>query len=62
MTESPLRAHEVTLAYDGNVVAQDLSVSIPERGFTAIVGPNARGKSTPLLVRMQRKGLLAALG
>jgi iron complex transport system ATP-binding protein len=54
MTGSPLEAHEVTLAYDGNVVARDLSVSIPARGFTAIVGPNACGKSTLLraLVRM----------
>jgi iron complex transport system ATP-binding protein len=54
VSESPLRAQEVTLAYDGNVVARDLSVSIPDGGFTAIVGPNACGKSTLLraLVRM----------
>ena len=54
MSESPLKGHELTLAYDGNVVSRDLSVSIPEGGFTAIVGPNACGKSTLLraLVRM----------
>jgi ABC-type cobalamin/Fe3+-siderophores transport system ATPase subunit len=48
MTDAPLRAHELTLAYDGNVVARDLSVAIPASGFTAIVGPNACGKSTLL--------------
>jgi iron complex transport system ATP-binding protein len=54
MTEAPLQAQEVTLAYDGTVVARDLTVSIPRSGFTAIVGPNACGKSTLLraLVRV----------
>jgi iron-siderophore transport system ATP-binding protein len=54
VSDAPLRALEVTLAYDGNVVARDLSVAIPASGFTAIVGPNACGKSTLLraLVRM----------
>jgi len=51
---SSLRADAVTLAYDRRVVAEDLTVAIPDGGFTAIVGPNACGKSTLLraLVRM----------
>jgi iron complex transport system ATP-binding protein len=54
MSSAPLRADAVTLAYDARVVAEGLSVDIPEGGFTAIVGPNACGKSTLLraLVRM----------
>ena len=54
MSTSPLRAQGVTLAYDGLVVTHELSVDIPEGSFTAIVGPNACGKSTLLraLVRM----------
>jgi iron complex transport system ATP-binding protein len=54
MSGTPLRAQRVTLAYDREVVARDLTVSIPASGFTAIVGPNACGKSTLLraLVRM----------
>ena len=49
-----LHADRVTLAYDRRVVTQDLDVAIPEGGFTAIVGPNACGKSTLLraLARM----------
>ncbi|MES1193242.1 MAG: ABC transporter ATP-binding protein, partial [Solirubrobacterales bacterium] len=56
MSTAPLRAQGVTLAYDGLVVTRELSVDIPAGGFTAIVGPNACGKSTLLraLVRMLR--------
>lgn len=38
----------LTLAYDGRTVAEDLAVTIPDRSFTVIVGPNACGKSTLL--------------
>jgi iron complex transport system ATP-binding protein len=50
----PLRAARVTLAYDGHVVARDLDVRIDRGELTAIVGPNACGKSTLLraLARM----------
>ncbi|QNP62608.1 ABC transporter ATP-binding protein [Streptomyces genisteinicus] len=43
-----LTAHEVTLAYDQRVIAENLSVEIPDNSFTVIVGPNACGKSTLL--------------
>jgi iron complex transport system ATP-binding protein len=43
-----LRAEGVTLAYDGRVVAENLSVAMPDDSFTVIVGPNACGKSTLL--------------
>jgi len=48
VTGAPLHAQDVTLAYDKRVVAEGLDVAIPEGGFTAIVGPNACGKSTLL--------------
>ena len=49
-----LRAEDVTLAYEKRIVAEALDVEISDRGFTAIVGPNACGKSTLLraLARM----------
>ncbi|GIH31720.1 ABC transporter [Microbispora amethystogenes] len=43
-----LRGDALTLAYDGRVVAEGLDVSIPDRSFTVVVGPNACGKSTLL--------------
>lgn len=49
-----LSAEDVTLAYDQRVIAEQLSVEIPDNSFTVIVGPNACGKSTLLraLARM----------
>ncbi|MEU6893669.1 ABC transporter ATP-binding protein [Streptomyces sp. NPDC046557] len=49
-----LTARNVTLGYDRRVIAEDLSVEIPDHSFTVIVGPNACGKSTLLraLARM----------
>jgi iron complex transport system ATP-binding protein len=43
-----LRAEEVTLAYDRRVVAENLTVAVPDGSFTVVVGPNACGKSTLL--------------
>ncbi|WSI58501.1 ABC transporter ATP-binding protein [Streptomyces platensis] len=45
---SRLSAENVTLAYDQRVIAENLSVAIPDHSFTVIVGPNACGKSTLL--------------
>ncbi|MFD8611850.1 ABC transporter ATP-binding protein [Streptomyces sp. NPDC059631] len=47
-TVSRLSADNVTLAYDQRVIAEELSVEIPDNSFTVIVGPNACGKSTLL--------------
>ncbi|MEU4346623.1 ABC transporter ATP-binding protein [Streptomyces sp. NPDC023838] len=43
-----LSADSVTLGYDQRVIAEDLSVEIPDHSFTVVVGPNACGKSTLL--------------
>lgn len=45
---SRLEAVNVDLAYDRRMVVEDLSLAIPDGRITAIVGPNACGKSTLL--------------
>lgn len=45
---SRLSAEGITLSYDRAEVVRDLSVTVPTGGFTAIIGPNACGKSTLL--------------
>ncbi|GHC74739.1 ABC transporter ATP-binding protein [Streptomyces cinnamoneus] len=57
---SRLSAESVTLAYDGRVIAEDLSVAVPDHSFTVIVGPNACGKST--LLRALSRMLKPAAG
>ncbi|WP_158970849.1 ABC transporter ATP-binding protein [Chachezhania sediminis] len=43
-----LQAEAVTLRYGARAISQNLSLSVPDGVFTAIVGPNACGKSTLL--------------
>ncbi|WP_327298414.1 MULTISPECIES: ABC transporter ATP-binding protein [unclassified Streptomyces] len=43
-----LTAESVTLGYEQRVIAENLSVEIPDNSFSVIVGPNACGKSTLL--------------
>lgn len=52
---SRLRARELSLGYGDRLVVDDLALEVPHGAFTAIVGPNACGKSTLLraLVRLQ---------
>lgn len=51
-----LRTEGLTLAYDGRTVIEGLELEIPDGRITAIVGPNASGKSTLLrgLARLMR--------
>ena len=61
--ETRLTARSATIAYEGHVVSRDLDVDIPAGVFTAIVGPNACGKSTLLraLARLHRPARGAVL-
>lgn len=43
-----LHADRVTLGYDSDPILADLTATIPDGSFTAIIGPNACGKSTLL--------------
>ncbi|MFI0793239.1 ABC transporter ATP-binding protein [Micromonospora rubida] len=45
---SHLTAEDVTLGYGERVVSTRVSLAVPDGAFTAIVGPNACGKSTLL--------------
>ncbi|MGC5030770.1 ABC transporter ATP-binding protein [Micromonospora sp. DT229] len=51
---SRLTAQDVTLGYGERVVSTRVTLAVPDGAFTAIVGPNACGKSTLLkaLVRL----------
>ncbi len=47
-TPSRLHGEQLTLGYGKRTVVDNLSVSIPDGEFTAIIGPNGCGKSTLL--------------
>lgn len=47
-TSSRLHGERLTLGYGKQTVVENLSVSIPDGEFTAIIGPNGCGKSTLL--------------
>ncbi|MFT4229009.1 MAG: ABC transporter ATP-binding protein [Microbacterium sp.] len=55
-----LCAEDATIGYDTRVVSRALSVTIPAGSFTAIIGPNACGKST--LLRALARVILPAAG
>lgn len=43
-----LTAQNLVLAYNRSVIVNDLTLELPDGGFTVIIGPNACGKSTLL--------------
>jgi ABC-type cobalamin/Fe3+-siderophores transport system ATPase subunit len=43
-----LVARDLTIGYDKKVISEHLDLDVPEGRFTAIIGPNACGKSTLL--------------
>lgn len=45
---SRLWTEDITIKYEDRVISRDLSIKIPDRSYTVIVGPNACGKSTLL--------------
>ncbi|MFC5929117.1 ABC transporter ATP-binding protein [Cryobacterium melibiosiphilum] len=45
---SRLAAQNLVLAYNHTVIVDDLTLDLPDGGFTVIIGPNACGKSTLL--------------
>lgn len=55
-SDARLRAEALTSGYGGPLVLDGLSVQVPDGKITAIVGPNACGKSTLLrsLARLER--------
>ena len=61
MTPS-LRVQDLRVAYDDRVVIDGLDLDIPAGKITAIVGPNACGKSTLLRTLQLGDDVAAGLG
>jgi ABC-type cobalamin/Fe3+-siderophores transport system ATPase subunit len=53
-----LAARDITIGYDKKTISEHLDLEVPESRFTAIIGPNACGKSTLLraLSRLLKPG------
>ncbi|WOF24109.1 ABC transporter ATP-binding protein [Microbacterium betulae] len=48
ITQNAIEVAGVRVGYDRRVICEDVSLTIPAGGYTAIIGPNACGKSTLL--------------
>lgn len=48
ITQDRLQGEQLTLGYGNNIIVRDLTISLPDGEFTAIIGPNGCGKSTLL--------------
>lgn len=47
-TSAAIEVEHVRVGYDKRIISEDVSISVPTGGYTAIIGPNACGKSTLL--------------
>ena len=56
-----IEVKDVTKRYGKSVVVDDVTVSLPSGGLTAIVGANGAGKSTLLSMVARLKALAAQL-
>jgi len=45
-----MQARNISYSYDDNLIINNLSVALPERGVTSLIGPNGSGKSTLLKI------------